>query len=294
VSADETKPPENDKPQAEASEPAVEAPKPVDEASRSAAEAPKASAEAPKPAAEAPKPAAEAPKPAAEPPKPKPKPPDPLLAKVPSPAVDRLLAALPGATGEPHYFAGEVTLHVDGNRLVEVCTFLRDDPACAFEMLVDATGTDFPEEEKRFRVVYHLASLRHVQRLRLRTHVAEGESLPTLTGIWPGINWFEREIFDLLGISFEGHPSLVRILMPDDWVGYPLRKDYPLPGYPEHHLRYREADVTRRRYVDISWQSTGERAAGIVKKYKGSMGAAESAPHVPATVADDDGDEAGT
>jgi NADH-quinone oxidoreductase subunit C len=287
VSADETKPPGEDQPQ-KGSDPGENRPE-VEKSPAPAATPPEA-----KPAAEVAKPAAEAAKPAAVAPKPKPKPPDPLLAKVPSPAVDRLLEALPGATGDPHYFAGEVTLTVEPGRLVEVCTFLRDDPACSFELLVDATGTDFPEEEQRFRVVYHLASLRHVQRLRLSTKVAEGESLPSLTGVWPGIDWFEREIFDLLGVSFDGHPSLSRILMPDDWVGYPLRKDYPLPGYPEHHLRYREADVTRRRYVDISWQSTGERAAVIVKKYKGKMGAAESAPHVPAAVPEDGTDEAGT
>jgi NADH-quinone oxidoreductase subunit C len=232
-------------------------------------------------------------KPPAEAPVPKPKPPDPLLAKVPSPALDRLQAELSGAIGEPHYFAGEVTLPVEIDRLVDICTFLRDDPACDFELLVDATGTDFPEEEKRFRIVYHLASLKHVQRIRLRTQVAEGENPPTLTGVWPGVNWYEREIFDLLGISFDGHPSMERILMPDDWVGFPLRKDYPLPGYPEHHLRYREAEVTQRRYVDISWQATGERAASIVEKYKGKMGAAESAPHVRALEPDADVDEGG-
>jgi len=184
-------------------------------------------------------------------------------------------------------------LPVEPSRLVEVCRFLREDPACAFDLLVDITGTDFPGEERRFRVVYHLASLRHVQRLRLRTQVAEAEDLPTLTGVWPGANWFEREIFDLLGVVFRDHPALERILMPDDWVGYPLRKDYPLPGYPEHHLRYREADVTRRRYIDISWQSTGVRAAEIVKKYKGKMGASESAPHVRAIPPEAGPDETG-
>ena len=212
---------------------------------------------------------------------PAPKAQDPLLAVVPCPALERLQEGLPGRVGEPHFFAGEVTLTVAMEHLLEVCEFLRQDPACCFELLADLTGTDFLGEEKRFRVVYHLASLKHGQRLRLRTQVGEGESLASVTPIWPGADWFEREAYDLLGIRFDGHPRLVRILMPDDWVGHPLRKDYPLPGYPEHHLRYRTADVTRRSYVDISWKVSGERAAAIVKKYKGKSGAPESAPHAP-------------
>jgi NADH/F420H2 dehydrogenase subunit C len=201
---------------------------------------------------------------------------------------------LPGQVGEPHFFAGEVTLTVTPEHLLEVCRFLRQDPACSFELLADLSGTDFPDQEQRFRVVYHLASLKYVQRLRLSTQVAEGESLPSVVPVWPGADWFEREIFDLLGILFDGHPRLVRILLPDDWVGYPLRKDYPLPGYPEHHLRYRTADVTRRSYVDISWKVSGERAAAIVKKYKGQSGAPESAPHVPMTADDTNGQETGS
>ncbi|MFQ5670692.1 MAG: NADH-quinone oxidoreductase subunit C [Acidobacteriota bacterium] len=215
------------------------------------------------------------------PPKPPAKPPDPLEAEVPCPALHRLRQEMPETIGEPHYFAGEVTLSVEPRSLLKVCRFLRDDPECHFEMLVDITGTDFPEREDRFQMSYHLASLEHRTRLRLHSSVAEGTSIPSITGIWPGADWFEREIYDLLGVTFEGHPNLVRVLMPDDWVGHPLRKDYPLPGHPEQHIRYRVADVTKRAYVDISWKAAGEKAAAIVKKYGGTPPAQETSPHTP-------------
>jgi len=219
--------------------------------------------------------------PPSKPTPPKEKPPDPLLAAVPSVAVDRLRQEWPDRFEDPHYFAGEVTLTVDAQHLKETCRFLRDDPECRFELLADLSGVDFPEREKRFRVVYHLASVKHTTRLRLRVEAPEGSSLASVSEIWPGADWYEREVFDLFGLEFEGHPNLVRILMPDDWTGYPLRKDYPLPGYPEQHLRYRTADVARRSYVDFSWKATGEKAAAIVKKYSGKGPTPEISPHVP-------------
>ena len=195
--------------------------------------------------------------------------------------VARLRAVLGAKVGEAHDFAGEITLPVEPADLPEVALVLRDDPACDFALLADITGLDFPERPKRFRIVYHLASLTQKTRLRLATSVADGEPVPSLVPVWVGADWFEREIFDLFGVTFTGHPDLRRILMPDDWIGYPLRRDYPLPGFPEQHLRYREADVTRRAYVDISWRSTGEKAAAIVQKYSGRPPAKETSPHVP-------------
>ena len=222
--------------------------------------------------------------------------PDPLSATVRSRALDRLRQALSDCIGEPHYFAGEVSVPVEPVDVQKVCRFLRDDPECSYELLSDLSGTDFPEREKRFRITYHLTSVKYRERLRLHAAVAEGERMPTVTGVWPGADWFEREVYDLFGVEFEGHPNLVRILMPDDWVGHPLRKDYPLPGFPEQHLRYRTADVTRRAYVDISWRATGDKAAAIVKKYKGREPVRERSPHVPegplpAEGADAGGDE---
>jgi NADH-quinone oxidoreductase subunit C len=215
------------------------------------------------------------------PPPPKEKPPDPMLAVVPSRALERLQATMPERIGEPHYFAGEVTLPLETGDLLAVCRFLRDDPDCAFDLLADLSGADFPDRDKRFQVVYHLASVRHITRLRLRLAVPDGTEVPSVMPVWPGADWFEREVFDLFGVRFAGHPHMVRILMPDDWVGHPLRKDYPLPGFPEQHIRYRTADVTRRSYVDISWKAAGEKAAAIVKKYKGQVPSPEASPHVP-------------
>lgn len=216
------------------------------------------------------------------PPAKKPAKPDPLAAEVPSQALDRLRAAMPECISEPHYFAGEVTLKVESVHLLQVARFLRDDAECTFDLLSDLSGADFPELPMRFRLAYHLTSTRRQERLRLHVSVAEGASVPSVIGVWPGVDWFEREVFDMFGVTFDGHPHLVRILMPDDWVGYPLRKDYPLPGYPEQHLRYRIADATRRAYVDVSWKAAGEKAAAIVKKYKGREPVPEVAPHVPA------------
>jgi NADH-quinone oxidoreductase subunit C len=213
------------------------------------------------------------------PPAPPPEPPPPPSAT--SPVVKRLRALLGAKIGEAHDFAGEITLAVEPVDLPEVAAVLRDDPACDFVLLTDITGLDFPERPKRFRIVYHLVSLTHRVRLRLATSVPDGEAVPSLVPIWLGADWFEREIFDLFGVTFAGHPDLRRILMPDDWLGYPLRRDYPLPGFPEQHLRYREADVTRRSYVDISWKATGEKAAAIVQKYAGRPPAKERSPHVP-------------
>ena len=231
-------------------------------------------------------------KPSTPPPKKAAKP-DPLAAEVASKAVDRLRAVMPQCVGEPHYFAGEVTLKLEKTDLSLVCRFLRDDPECGYDLLSDLSGADYPERDKRFQIAYHLTSTRRHERLRLIVSVADGETLPSVIEVWPGVDWFEREVFDLFGVEFDGHPNLVRILMPDDWVGYPLRKDYPLPGYSEQHLRYRAADITTRAYVDVSWKAAGEKAAAIVKKYKGREPAREIAPHVPAPPLPVEPEEAG-
>ncbi len=137
----------------------------------------------------------------------------------------------PEAILESVTFQGEHTLRVRPEDIVRVCSFLRDTPAFAFDFLVDLCGVDRYPEEPRFEVVYHLRSLGSKAMLRLKVSLpAEDPHVATVSSVWKGANWLEREAFDLLGIRFDGHPDLRRILLPSDWQGHPLRKDYPLRG----------------------------------------------------------------
>jgi NADH-quinone oxidoreductase subunit C len=129
-------------------------------------------------------------------------------------------------------FRGDETAIIDGALLKDVCRFLRDDPPLKFKMLVDATAVDYlgypGRSAPRFEVVYHLYSLTEKQRLRLKVQLSEKEpELDSLVELWPIANWLEREIWDLYGVRFRGHPDLRRILMYEEFVGHPLRKDYP-------------------------------------------------------------------
>lgn len=128
---------------------------------------------------------------------------------------------------------GEVTVVVKREGLTELMTFLRDEPSLRFNYLSDIGGLDLGEfATPRFAVVYQLYSLEHNHRLRVKVFVEEDDAtLPTMWGVWKTSNWLEREIFDMFGISFDGHPDLRRILMPADYEGYPLRKDFPIKGY---------------------------------------------------------------
>jgi NADH-quinone oxidoreductase subunit C len=120
----------------------------------------------------------------------------------------------------------QAILVVDRERLAEIALHLRDEEK--FEMLTDLTGVDWPKREKRFDVVLNLYSFAKNERLRLKVHAADGEKVPSVVGVWPTANWLEREVFDMFGIVFSGHPDLKRILLPEEWQGYPLRKDYDI------------------------------------------------------------------
>lgn len=124
---------------------------------------------------------------------------------------------------------GDETLVIKNEKLVAVAEFLRDDPETYFDMPIDATGVDYVDlhDDYRFEVVYHLYSVGHKHRIRLKARCSEeNPSVPSLTGVWKGMNWMEREVFDMFGITFVGHPDLRRLLLYPEFEGHPLRKDY--------------------------------------------------------------------
>lgn len=131
---------------------------------------------------------------------------------------------------------GEVTLVVEVDKIGDVLTTLRDDPAFRFEVLIDICGVDWPARDKRFEVVYHLLSPRLNQRVRVKLDADEDTAVPSVIDVFPAANWYEREAYDMYGILFAGHPDLRRLLTDYGFQGYPLRKDFPLTGYVE--VRY--------------------------------------------------------
>jgi len=147
-------------------------------------------------------------------------------------ALKKLREFAPEAVEGAREFRTEVTIHIRPDRLISVCEFLRDEPRLAFKYLSDITAVDHYPNEPRFEVVYHLLSIQNAERLRLKVRAGgENPRVDSLVPVYPCANAFEREVFDLFGIQFTGHPYLRRILMPEDWEGYPLRKDYPTEGY---------------------------------------------------------------
>lgn len=147
------------------------------------------------------------------------------------PITQRLRAWDPQAVADVLEFRGERTLVVPRSHLRRVAELLHDAPDLAFNFLSDVTGVDRFPVEPRFELNYHLLSIPHRATLRLRVHANGNDPVvPSVTPVWPTANWHEREIFDLFGVRFEGHPDLRRIVMPEDWEGHPLRKDYPVEG----------------------------------------------------------------
>lgn len=143
--------------------------------------------------------------------------------------LNRLREAFPNAVVGSSEFRGDLSVMIRPERIVDVARFLRDDPELAYNFLENLCGVDYLGRDPRFEVVYHLLSFTHRHRICLKVGVGEQKpEVPSLTALWVGANYHEREAFDMYGIIFTGHPCLDRILMPDDWEGYPLRKDVPL------------------------------------------------------------------
>lgn len=162
--------------------------------------------------------------------------------------LDRLGAELPGRILDTSSFRGDDQAVVAREDWKAVATFLRNDPAMAMDHFIDLTAADYPEREPelpRFDVLLIVRSMKHGHRVRLKTRVGEGDSVATLVELWPGANWAEREVWDMFGVSFEGHPDLRRILMYDEFVGHPLRKDYPIDK-TQPLVAYREVPDTEK------------------------------------------------
>ncbi|SHH83865.1 NADH-quinone oxidoreductase subunit C [Cognatishimia maritima] len=144
---------------------------------------------------------------------------------------------------------GELNVDVAPANIVGFIDFLKTDATCKFTVLVDITAVDYPDRVKRFDVVYHLLSMHQNHRIRLRVSIREDEMIPSVTGVHPGANWFERETFDMFGIIFTGHPDLRRLLTDYGFRGHPLRKDFPTTGYTE--VRY-DDELKRVVYEPVS------------------------------------------
>ncbi|MBU1299201.1 MAG: NADH-quinone oxidoreductase subunit C [Bacteroidetes bacterium] len=130
-------------------------------------------------------------------------------------------------------FQGDLTVEIKKEKLLDICTFLRDDFELSFEMCKDVVGVDYNRPESRFEVVYNLYSLKNKFRFLLKVKVDESDlHVPSVVNIWPGANWPEREVYDFFGIIYDGHPDLRRIYMPEEFEHYPLRKEFPLMGIP--------------------------------------------------------------
>ena len=144
-----------------------------------------------------------------------------------------IAAALPGSVTGTEIAYGELNVYAKAADIVKVATYLRDETVCQFSNIIDVTAVDWPEREQRFDVVYHLLSPRLNTRIRVKVRTDEMTPVPSLIDVYHGVDWFERETYDLYGVLFTGHPDLRRILTDYGFEGHPLRKDFPLTGYVE-------------------------------------------------------------
>jgi NADH-quinone oxidoreductase subunit C len=179
-------------------------------------------------------------------------------------ALGETIRAIPGVS-EFLVAHGELNVLAEASRIAEVLTALRDLPDLRFVQLIDLCGVDYPERAKRFDVVYHLLSLAKNRRVRVKVQTDEQVAVPTITGVYPVADWFEREAFDMYGIFFDGHPDLRRLLTDYGFQGYPLRKDFPMTGYVE--VRY---DDEQKRVVYEPVKITEFRAFDFLSPWEGA------------------------
>ena len=160
-----------------------------------------------------------------------------------------IAAGKPDAVAGYRVAFGELTVDVVPALITDLVEFLRTDALCRFTTLIDITAVDYPERDERFDIVYHFLSMYQNQRVRLRAALRDDALMPSITGLFPGAGWYEREVFDMFGVLFSGHPDLRRILSDYGFRGHPLRKDFPTTGYVE--VRYDE-EVKRVVYEPVS------------------------------------------
>ncbi|MDR3509942.1 MAG: NADH-quinone oxidoreductase subunit C [Caulobacteraceae bacterium] len=180
---------------------------------------------------------------------------------------ERAVADSAGAITGFEVAHGELNLHVPAAKIVTALTLLRDAPQFRFQQLIDLCGVDYPERPLRFDVVYHLLSLAHNRRVRVKVQTDEDTPAPTVSGVYPCAEWFEREAFDMYGIRFSDHPDLRRLLTDYGFQGYPLRKDFPMTGYVE--VRY---DDEQKRVVYEPVKINEFRAFDFLSPWEGAQG----------------------
>ena len=176
------------------------------------------------------------------------------------PLIDRIRKQFGEAITEAVATLGQQIVRVKKESLIQLCNFLHDDEEALFDMCTDLTAVHWPDRTgQEFDVVILLYSVPKNRRLRVKVSLADGEACPSVTSIWTGANWMEREVFDMFGLRFEGHPDLRRILLPADWPGHPLRKEYPIEyrdnEWTDKHIEYREIDYDTS-VIDVKY---GER-----------------------------------
>ena len=168
---------------------------------------------------------------------------------------ERIRERFPESVRDVREFRGQVSVTLKKERIVEICRFLHDDPELQLDYLTDLCGADYlGKKDLRFEVVYHLYSIPFRHAIRLKAEVSESDCrIDSVMPVWIGANWHEREAYDMFGVVFTGHPDLRRILLPEDWEGFPLRKDYPVKGPAKEWPGFLNVLDRAKRYREFEW-----------------------------------------